>query len=105
MKWNGGDGLDDVPVGVAVGGLGPIRVDAVHGHVNEFQDVLTVLHCHLDDGVEGDLDVGQLVERPLGKVGHDATDDSLVGDNQQVFGFVHFRKNFGETSGNRKNVN
>ena len=102
MEGHRGDGFNDIPVRAAVGRLGPVCVDTVYGNVNEFKNVHPVAQGHLDDGVQGDLDVGELVEGALGEVGHDATDDGLVGDDQQVLRFVHLRKDFRQTSGNKK---
>ncbi len=98
VEGHRGNGFHHVSVCAAVGRLGTVRVDAVYGHVNELHHVLPVTHGHFDDCVKGNLDVGELVEGALGEVGHDATDDRLVGDDQQVFRFIHFREDFSQTS-------
>ena len=104
MEGHRSDGFDDVPVRAAVGRLGPVCVDTVYGNMNEFKDVHPVTQGHLDDGVQGDLNVGELVEGALGEVGHDATDDGLVGDDQQVLRFVHLGKDFTQTSVREKQL-
>ena len=103
VEGHRGDGFNNIPVCAAVGRLGPVCVDTVYGNVNELKDVHPVAQGHLDDGVQRDLDVGELVEGALGEVGHDATDDGLVGDDQKVLRFVHLGKDFRETSGKKKN--
>jgi len=100
VKGDGGDGVVEVSVDAAVVRLRPVRVDAIHSHFDELEDVDAVPHGDLDDGVQRDLDVGQARERPLGQVGHDAADDSLVRHDQQVGGLVHLRQDFAQAPRN-----
>ena len=99
MKGDRGDGVVEVSVDAAVVRLRPVRVDAVHSHFGELQHVGAVPHGDLDDGVQGDLDVGQFLQGPLSQVGHDTTDDSLVRHDQQVGRLVHLRQDFAQAPG------
>ena len=38
----------------------------------------------LDEGVEGDLDVGEVLQGLVQEVGHDTSEDSLVGYQQDI---------------------
>ena len=50
-------------------------------------DDLSVFHGDLDDGVERDVDVGNIVERTDGQIGNDATDHSLTTSVKKVVDF------------------
>lgn len=68
----------------AVGRLRPVGVHALDGHLDRLHGVAVAVQRHLDDGVEGHVDVRNLVGRCLEEVAEDAAQDGLVGDREDI---------------------
>ena len=59
--------------------LGPVGVWGFDGEPDELCLADVGEGGELDEGVEGDLDVGEVLQGLVQEVGHDTSEDSLVG--------------------------
>lgn len=84
MTGNGTQSVAVAPADRAVQRFGSVGVDAVDGHLDGLHGVGVPVQSQLDDGVEGDVDVGDLLEGSLQEVAEDAAEDGLMGDGQDV---------------------
>ena len=64
--------------------LGPVSVWGFNGEPDELCLADVGEGGELDEGVEGDLDVGEVLQGLVQEVGHDTSEDSLVGYQQHI---------------------
>ena len=64
--------------------LGPVGVWGLDGEPDELCLADVGEGGELDEGVEGHLDVGEVLQGLVQEVGHDTSEDSLVGNQQDI---------------------
>lgn len=86
MEGNGNTRLAYLAVKTAILWLWSVSVHTVDVEAEVLDADPVVVYPQLDEGVEGDLKVGQLVHRVAHYQSQQAPDGCLVGDDEQVVG-------------------
>ena len=86
MEGNSNAGVCNVPADITVGRSGSEGVHTVHGKSVVLHLHMVLVEAELDDGVEGHLHIGQLLQGEVQEEGQEAAESGLVGDDEQVVG-------------------